>query len=297
MKIVNSKKLFIFLMLLPSTILLLGLTIFPFVFGLILGFTDFSLIRPQNGMRGVGLENYIEIFTTEEFWISLKTTIIFTFFAVTGQLILGTLMAVILHHNSKSAPIMRALYLLPLAVTPVAATFSFRMLFNPSLGAFNYFLELGGFAPLAWLSKSDLALISLIIVDIWQWTPFILLIVAGGLASLPNEPFESAKVDGASDIQIFFHHTLPLLKPYLALAVIFRVIDAFKTFDIIYVLTGGGPGISTRTLNLMAYRYGMEYLELGYAASFAIIMLLIIILFSQFFLRKTNIYKTKVARL
>ena len=282
-------------MLLPSTLLLIGLTIFPFIFGLILGFTDFSLIRPQNGMRGVGFENYIEILTTEEFWISLKTTIIFTFFAVTVQLILGTLMAVLLHNNSKTAPIMRALYLLPLAVTPVAATFSFRMMFNPSLGVFNFFLESTGFSPLAWLSKSDLALMSLIIVDIWQWTPFILLIVAGGLASLPNEPFESAKVDGAGDIQIFFHHTLPLLKPYLALAVIFRVIDAFKTFDIIYVLTGGGPGISTRTLNLMAYRYGMEYLELGYAASFAIIMLLIIIFFSQVFLRKTNIYSTKIS--
>tara|TARA_B110000263_G_scaffold229094_1_gene222592 strand:+ start:2347 stop:3240 length:894 start_codon:yes stop_codon:yes gene_type:complete len=297
MKFVNKKNIFIILMLLPSTFLLLGLTIFPFVVGLILGFTDFSLIRPQNGMRGVGFENYIEIFTTEEFWISFKTTLIFTFFAVTIQLILGTLMAVLLHHNSKTAPIMRALYLLPLAVTPVAATFSFRMMFNPSLGVFNFFLESSGFAPLAWLSKPDLALISLIIVDIWQWTPFIMLIVAGGLASLPNEPFESAKVDGAGDIQIFFHHTLPLLKPYLALAVIFRIIDAFKTFDIIYVLTGGGPGISTRTLNLMAYRYGMEYLELGYAASFAIIMLLIIILFSQIFLRKTNIYSTKVARL
>jgi len=297
MNFLNQKKIFIILMLLPSTLLLLGLTIFPFIFGLILGFTDFSLIRPQNGMRGVGFENYIEIFTTEEFWISLKTTIIFTFFAVTIQLILGTLMAVLLHHNSKTAPLMRALYLLPLAVTPVAATFSFRMMFNPSLGVFNFFLESTGFPPLAWLSQSDLALMSLIIVDIWQWTPFILLIVAGGLASLPNEPFESAKVDGAGEIKIFFHHTLPLLKPYLALAVIFRIIDAFKTFDIIYVLTGGGPGISTRTLNLMAYRYGMEYLELGYAASFAIIMLLIIILFSQIFLRKTNIYSTKISGL
>ena len=297
MNFVNKKKIFIILMLLPSTLLLLGLTIFPFIFGLILGFTDFSLIRPQNGMRGVGFENYIDIFTTEEFWISLKTTIIFTFFAVTIQLILGTLMAVLLHHNSKTAPFMRALYLLPLAITPVAATFSFRMMFNPSLGVFNFFLESTGFPPLAWLSQSNLALMSLIIVDIWQWTPFILLIVAGGLASLPKEPFESAKVDGAGDVQIFFHHTLPLLKPYLALAVIFRIIDAFKTFDIIYVLTGGGPGISTRTLNLMAYRYGMEYLELGYAASFAIIMLLIIIFFSQVFLRKTNIYSTKISGL
>ena len=112
MKFVNKKNIFIILMLLPSTFLLLGLTIFPFVVGLILGFTDFSLIRPQNGMRGVGFENYIEIFTTEEFWISFKTTLIFTFFAVTIQLILGTLMAVLLHHNSKTAPIMRALYLL-----------------------------------------------------------------------------------------------------------------------------------------------------------------------------------------
>ena len=110
-------------MLLPTTLLLIGLTIFPFVFGLILGFTDFSLIRPQNGMRGVGLENYVEILTTEEFWISLKTTVIFTFFAVTGQLILGTLMAVILNNHTRSAPILRALYLLPLAVTPVATAF------------------------------------------------------------------------------------------------------------------------------------------------------------------------------
>jgi multiple sugar transport system permease protein len=204
MNFVNQKKIFIILMLLPSTLLLLGLTIFPFIFGLFLGFTDFSLIRPQNGMRWVGFENYIEIFTTEEFWISLKTTVIFTFFAVTIQLILGTLMAVLLHHHSKTAPFMRALYLLPLAVTPVAATFSFRMMFNPSLGVFNFFLETTGFPPLAWLSQSDLALISLIIVDVWQWTPFILLIVAGGLASLPNEPFESAKVDGAGDIKIFF---------------------------------------------------------------------------------------------
>ena len=182
---------------------------------------------------------------------------------------------------------------MPLAITPIAATFTFRLMFNPSLGVFNYFMKSLGFPPQAWLASPSTALFSLIVVDTWQWTPFILLICLGGLASLPNEPFEAAKVDGASNWQIFTKITIPMLYPFIGLALLFRSIDAFKTFDIIYVLTSGGPGILTRTLNLYAFKHGIEFLSMGYAGSIAIIMLIITIVVAQIFLRKNNLLKPK----
>mgnify|MGYP003866776351 CR=1 FL=1 len=180
-----------------------------------------------------------------------------------------------------------------MAITPIAATFTFRLMFNPSLGVLNYFMKVLGFEPQAWLASPSTALISLIIVDTWQWTPFILLICLGGLASLPNEPFEAAKVDGANSFQIFHRITVPMLYPFISLALLFRSIDAFKTFDIIYVLTSGGPGILTRTLNLYAYKQGIEFLSMGYAGSIAIVMLIITIVVAQLFLRKNQLLKSK----
>jgi len=185
------------------------------------------------------------------------------------------------------------MYLLPLAITPIAATFTFRLMFNPSLGVLNYFMKLLGFEPQAWLASPSTALFSLILVDTWQWTPFILLICLGGLASLPNEPFEAAKVDGASSWQIFIKITVPMLYPFIGLALLFRSIDAFKTFDIIYVLTSGGPGILTRTLNLYAFKHGIEFLSMGYAGSIAIVMLIITIVVAQIFLRKNKLLTPK----
>ena len=194
-------------------------------------------------------------------------------------------------------PLLRLIYLLPMAITPVAAVFTFRMMLNPSLGVFNYLLRLLGVPPQDWLGTAPMALTSLIMVDTWQWTPFILLIAVGGLAAIDEEPLEAARVDGAGPIAIFFHHTLPMLFPYLAVAVVFRAIDAFKTFDIIFVLTGGGPGIATRTLNLLAYKNGIEFLSMGYAASLAIVMLVITIVASQAFLRRVRLFRPKAATL
>ena len=288
----KERNKFIILMLMPATILLVGLTLFPFIVSLILSFTDYSLLRPGQ-TKFIFLDNYIELMKTDEFWIALRVTVIFTVLAVFIQVVLGVVFATLLHNENTNVSLLRTLYLLPLAITPIAATFTFRLMFNPSLGVLNYFMKLLGLEPQAWLASPNTAMFSLIIVDTWQWTPFILLICLGGLASLPSEPFEAAKVDGASSWQIFTKITVPMLYPFIGLALLFRSIDAFKTFDIIYVLTSGGPGILTRTLNLYAFKHGIEYLSMGYAGSIAIVMLIITIVVAQIFLRKNKLLLPK----
>ena len=288
----KERNKFIILMLMPATVLLVGLTLFPFIVSFILSFTDYSLLRPGQ-TKFIFLDNYIELMKTDEFWIALRVTIVFTVLAVFVQVVLGVVIATLLHNENTNISFLRTMYLLPLAITPIAATFTFRLMFNPSLGVLNYFMKLLGFEPQAWLASPSTALFSLILVDTWQWTPFILLICLGGLASLPNEPFEAAKVDGASSWQIFIKITVPMLYPFIGLALLFRSIDAFKTFDIIYVLTSGGPGILTRTLNLYAFKHGIEFLSMGYAGSIAIVMLIITIVVAQIFLRKNKLLTPK----
>ncbi len=285
---------FVVLMLAPATILLIGLTIIPFAVSVAVSFTDYSLTAP-NAIAFTGLGNYLRLFTSAEFQNAVRVTVEFTVAAVALELVLGVGIAALLHHETRAVTALRLVYLMPLAITPVAAVFTFRIMLNPSIGVFNYLLRLVGMHPVDWLGTPGMALVSLILVDAWQWTPFILLIAAGGLSAMDEEPLEAAAMDGAGPFRIFFHHTLPLLFPYLVVAVVFRTIDAFKTFDIIFVLTGGGPGIATRTLNLLAYKNGIEFLSMGYAAALAIVMLVFTIVASQALLRRADLFQPRAA--
>ncbi|SEG69396.1 carbohydrate ABC transporter permease [Bosea lathyri] len=278
---------FILMMLTPAIVLLTGLILVPFVVGFGVSFTDYILSLPPAQFAGFG--NYLKLVSTPEFWDALRVTLIFTVASVALQTVIGLGLAVLLHEETRGVPVLRAIYLLPMAVTPIAAVFTFRMMFNPSLGVFNHLLVSMGLPPQDWLGTGNMALFSLVLVDTWQHTPFILLIIAGGLASLPGEPFEAAKIDGATPWQIFYMVTLPLLKPFLAIALLFRSIDAFKTFDIIYVLTAGGPGTATTTLNMYAYKQAIEFVSLGYGSSVAIVMLAIITIVTQIFLRRSRL--------
>lgn len=291
-QIVAEQRRFILLMLAPATVLMLSLTLFPFLVSVYLSFTDYSLIRPDS-INGIGFENYRDLFNSSEFWNSVRVTVVFTVAAVALQTVLGVGMAALLHHETRHAPWLRVIFLLPMAITPIAATFTFRLMFNPSLGVLNHFLTGLGLPPSAWTASPEMALFSLILVDTWQWTPFILLIVMGGMAALPTEPEEASAMDGAGPVRTFFLVILPQLKPYLALALLFRLIDAFKTFDIIFVLTGGGPGVVTRTLNLLAYKHGIEFLSMGYASSLAIVMLVFTLVVAQVFLRRLDLFDLK----
>ncbi|MEO1103091.1 MAG: sugar ABC transporter permease [Pseudomonadota bacterium] len=285
---------FILLMLAPATVLLIGLTIIPFVASVVFSFTNYSLVTPDD-FAFIGVENYGRMLDSEEFWNALRITLLFTVAAVSVQLILGVGIAALLHHETRGVPLLRIIYLLPLAITPVAAVFTFRIMLNPSIGIANYILRSIGLPPQDWLGTPAMAIATLVAVDTWQWAPFILLIAAGGLAAMDQEPQEAAAMDGAGPVRAFFDHALPMLFPYLVIAIVFRSIDAFKTFDIIFVLTGGGPGIATRTLNLLAYKQGIEFLSMGYAAALALVMLIITIVASQTLLRKTRLFRPRAA--
>ena len=282
-------------MLAPTTVLLLGVTLFPFLTALVMSFTNYSLIHPDE-LAWIGLENYRNLLASDEFWRSFRITVIFTTLAVSVQMVLGTAVALLLHYETRRVGWLRVIYLLPMAITPVAATFTFRMMFNPSLGVINHLFKTAGLAPQDWLGSPATALLSLLIVDTWQWAPFVMLIAVGGLAAMDDEQLEAAQMDGATFWQTLRHHVIPMLTPYLAFAMVFRSIDAFKTFDIIFVLTGGGPGTLTRTLNLLTYKHGIEFLSMGYASAIAIVMLAIAILASQVFLRRLRLLQPRAAR-
>ena len=287
---------FILLMLAPTAILLLGVTLLPFLAALAMSLTNYSLIRPDD-LAWIGLDNYRDLLVSSEFWRAFRITAVFTTLAVGVQMLLGTAVALLLHYETRRVGWLRVVYLLPMAITPVAATFTFRMMFNPSLGVLNHLLRSVGLPPQDWLGSPATALPSLLVVDTWQWAPFIMLIAVGGLAAMDDEQLEAAQMDGATFWQTLTHHVLPMLTPYLAFAMVFRSIDAFKTFDIIFVLTGGGPGTLTRTLNLLTYKHGIEFLSMGYAAAIAIVMLAVAILASQVFLRRLRLLQPGAARL
>jgi multiple sugar transport system permease protein len=185
-------------------------------------------------------------------------------------------MALILNREFRGARWARTAFLLPMVATPVATSLVWMMMFNPTLGILNYFLGLVGLPPSLWVADPRLTIISLVVVDIWHFAPFAMLILLAGLRSLPPEPFESAMIDGASRWQIFWRVTVPLLLPVLSVVLIFRTIDALKVFDIIWVITAGGPGFSSETLYVYAYNQAFKYLDIGYGSAVIVLFTLVV---------------------
>lgn len=270
------------LFLAPLTILLLGLTILPFVYSAVISLTDKSSLNATT--RFIGLRNYITLFQDTQFWSSIKVTVIFTICAVAIELAIGLGIAVALTRISRGSSLLRALFLLPMAAAPIATLFNWRVMLNASYGVIDYVAGVLGLPQPDWTGSSA-ALPTLIIVDIWQWTPFMLIILAGGLASVSHDVYEASAVDGASGWSSFRYITLPLLRPYIAVAVLFRSIDALKTFDSVQILTSGGPGSSTTTLNYYIFQQGISYLNFGRAAAASMVLLVIAILLARALLK------------
>jgi multiple sugar transport system permease protein len=225
----------------------------------------------------VGLQNFLEIFGKDaRFWNSMWITTKFTVITVFLELVLGLAIAVYLHREFVGRGIVRTVMLLPMVSTPVAVALIWVIMFNPSLGILNYLLSLVGLKPLLWLGHPRTALPSLIFMDIWKWTPFMVLILHAGLQSLPLTPFEAALIDGASRWQLFRYITLPLLRSTIAVALIFRTMDSLKTFDTIYVMTEGGPNNASEVLNIYVFQTGFKYFHIGYAAALAVILTLFV---------------------
>jgi len=274
----------------PAIAFVAILIVFPIAYTVFLSFTDSasSVTRP---FRFVGLDNYARWLTDfERFWPATGRTAYFTVTALVVELVLGLAIALLLRKTFRGQGLVRVFILLPLVATPVAVGMMWLLIFEPSIGFANVFMKSLGLGPQLWLSGTDTALNTLIFIDVWQWTPMVVLILLAGLSTLPEEPDEAARVDGANAWQRFVHITLPLLMPTIAAAAILRSIDAMKTFDIIYATKGIGGGSSheAETLNILAYGQAFQFSQYGKASALLMLffMLIVIVLVALAILRK-----------
>lgn len=269
----------------PAVIVLLVMMAFPILYTLYLSFTNWtptSLGTPQ----WIGLTNYIKLLTADErFMNALGRTLQFTIVGVSIQCVLGVSLALIFNRDFAGRGVFRTIFLMSMVATPVAIALVWMMILDINSGILNYLLNAVAGVKVGWLNDRSIVLWSMVLVDTWQWTPFIMLIALSGLSALPVEPYESAQIDGASGAQMLWHLTLPMLRPVLMVALMFRSIDALKTFDIIYVITGGGPAYASETLNLYAYSVGFSYFNMGYASAILALYFILVMGVSLVFIR------------
>ena len=273
--------LFRWIMLAPSLLLLLGVSVFPLLYSIQISLFSFRFGSPY---EFVGLDNYSHLFRDPGFWNALAITTVFTLFAVAIEFLLGLGLALLVAGDFRFKGLFRTAFMLPMVVTPVIVGITFRFIFTSDLGVVSYLTQLTFGKQFNFLSTPELALPAVIAVNVWEWTSFMFLILLAGLQSLPIEPFEAARVDGASPWQTFRDFTLPLLRPIILVALLIRTMDAFTTFDSIFILTGGGPGTSTETLSLYVYNTAFQFSQLGYAAAMALVILLLLVAVSRLFI-------------
>lgn len=283
----NIKKLFI----LPATIIILILSIYPSIFSLYISFTNTRLMGGPARPRFIGLENWHRMIADPSFWITLRNTLVFALVAVSLQYVLGFGLALCMNHEFRAKRFYRLVLILPIMVSPVAVAFVIgRMMFSENYGPVNDLVTSLGISPIPWLTNPRLAMVSLILVDSWQWIPFMMLILLAGLESLPIELMEAAKVEGASNIQIFRYIIFPLLFPLSTTIMLIRLIESFKIIDIVRVVTGGGPGQATESVTLYVYDIGVKFGDIGYAAAVAYALLFLVVAVGTIFLSVTRRY-------
>lgn len=273
MKLITDRNSHIFF-LLPVFGIMVSVAIYPMIYELYLSFQTYNSLRPWYPRGFVGLGNYIDALSKIRVWKSLGMTLYFVAAAVGIELVFGLGIALLFNRELRGKSIFRTLIMIPLTLTPVVVALIWKYLFHDTFGLITYVFKYFGWST-EFYGDPSLALPTMIFIDIWQWTPFVFLILLAGILSLPKEPFESAKIDGASVLQIFWHMTLPLLKPIIMIAVLLRLVDAIKIFDTIWVLTKGGPGGATEVYNILIYLEGFRYYNMGYGAALGIILLII----------------------
>jgi multiple sugar transport system permease protein len=264
---------------LPAIIFIGLLMVFPILYTLYLSFTNWNL---TSGMEPtfVGLNSYLRVFSEPRFLRAIGRTFSFTLFAVAIEVVLGVAIALILNRAFVGRSFAKLLLLLPLVATPIAVGIVFNLFYDPTIGLLNFALDALGLPQGRWISSEKTVIASLVLVDVWQWTPMITLIVLAGLAGLSEEPVEAARVDGASEWQILRFVTIPMVMPVVLTAMILRLIDALKTFDIIFAMTGGGPGYASETLNIMGFKYSFEYFRMGQSSVILVALFIVVLLCS-----------------
>ena len=263
-----------YLLLAPSVLIALAVLIYPLWDGIRASTKFYRYGKP---LRDVGLGNYIQLWSDPEFLNSLWVTVSFVTVAVIIETVLGLALALFCSREFRGIRLLRTILIVPMVITPVVVAIVFRLIYASDAGMLTAFSEALGGQPVQILGQPGPAFLGLVTLDVWEWTPLMFLILLAGLQSLPVEPFEAARVDGAGAWRTFVDHTLPMLRPVIAVAIVLRTIDAFGTFDQVFVLTGGGPGQATLLLSIFGYNTAFKFQETGYAAALFVTMGLLVL--------------------
>jgi len=262
----------------PAVVVLFLIVVLPIAFNIYLAFTKWTVGLGQPAF--VGLDNFIDLFTDERVWNGVQVMVYFSGLSLALEIGLGLLIALYFNREFRGSEIVQAIYIFPFAATPVAVALIWRIMLNPEIGVLNYLLRSVGLPGSLWVSSEQMVIPALVLVDVWKWTPMITLIVLAGLKSLPPDPYEAARIDGANALQIFWHITLPMIRPVLIAALMLRSLDNLKEIDMIYTITQGGPGIASETLYLYSYTVGFGFFKAGYGSALMVVVFLIVLVFN-----------------
>lgn len=263
-----------YLLLAPSVLIVLAVLVYPLWDGMRATTRFYRYGKP---LRDVGWDNYIRLWQDEQFLNALWVTVRFVTLSVSIETVLGLALALFCLREFRGIRLMRTALIVPMVITPVVVGIVFRLIYASDAGMLTAFSEALGGAPVQILGHPTRAFLALVVLDVWEWTPLMFLILLAGLQSLPVEPFEAARVDGAGPWRTLLDHTLPMLRPVLAIAIVLRTIDAFGTFDQVFVLTRGGPGEATRLLSIYGYDTAFKFQQTGYAAALFVTMGLLVL--------------------
>ncbi len=269
-------------LMIPMVLIMAAVLIFPLAYSFVISLQDYQLSKIGQ-QQFIGFDNYINLFGNRSFWMALRNTLEFVVIAVSIEVTLGFFLALLLHNKATfMRGFFRSTLLSPMFITPIAVGLIFRFLTNSQLGVIPNLLKIINIS-IDWFSP-QLALFSIAMIDVWQWTPFMLLLLLAGLESLPEEPFEAAQVDGAQGWKMIWYVTLPLMRPIILAAIVIRMLDAFKVYEYVYAITRGGPGEATQTMQYYIYRTGFIYFRAGEAAAMSytfifVITIMVLILF------------------
>jgi multiple sugar transport system permease protein len=269
---------------LPALLVLIGI-LYPFLTAIYYSLTAYAFNRPGSVDTFVGLRNYTRMFTHEDFLYSTYITFAYALLSTGIQLSIGLIVAMLLNRDSRLAKIFTPTLIFPMMIAPVIGTLIWKMMMQPSVGILNPMLNAVGLPSLQWAAVPETALFSVVLVDVWMFTPFAALILLAGLRSFPSAPFEAARVDGASFWFTFRNLTLPMLTPFIIIVVVFRLMDSLKMFDIIFAMTEGGPGNTLMTYQLTAYRTGIQFQRLAQGLPYAILLYIIIYITSMYLIK------------
>ena len=279
-----------YLFLAPAGLVLLIALFYPICYMIYASFLDWNPSQRIGEADFVGLRNYTKLFGDEAFRESMGVTLKFAAVVVTIEMILGVGLALLLDRNIRGMSLLRTLFILPMMIAPIVVGLMWRYMYHPTVGIFNKTLKSWGFEPFPWLSNGDWAFTSIVIADVWQWTPFIFILSLAALQSLPSSAIEASKIDGATGWQQVIYIKLPLMLPVLIVTLLLRLIDSFKVLEVILVMTNGGPGLATEILSIRINRTASEFRELGEAAAMSnlLLIVLLILTFAMFIYNKAQ---------